>query len=514
MSRPNPQGTPQPREPSRWEECLPVLDLSAGVPDPVAIATWQLALANLVQGEVPHELLGLWVFPDSGGVVLLGPAALAADHLTIPRPQPHLTQDQLFELEQILRRAKYASAIAVPVRDPARDRDVAFLLLGAFAAGCYDAQRALVLHRLAKRLAPSLSQLARLITAVGSQAALEPSMSREDLPQALARASAEAPSGPELVRRVGGILHPLVPHDRLELLSASSPEGPVVPLGGTPVRRRWGTPSGSWSQLAALLADRLREVPTAAIGDVEVEAPGLIWPSGSGAHARVVSLLAARLDLGGSRVGYLLLGSAARELYRPADEEAVELAAQLLAPRVVALRLAVELETLRGQLEALQAPTLPLLRAAEVLATTAHLGEALHRFSEEVRERVPHERIRYHLLLGEDDVVELVPEAIRPLADLPVVPLGQSPARAILASDQAWAVVQDRERSALLVPLQLADRVIGAMALEAEEFPSPREQAAVAQQFAAILAPHLELVRRGARSEGRGARSEGVPGRH
>src|SRR5262245_11997233 len=115
--------TPRPSGPSSVpaDTLVPVLDLSAGAPDPVAIGTWHMALSNLVGTEIPHQLFGLWLFPAKGGVVLLGPEGLAADHVEIAEPAPRVSQDQLYELEETLRRAKYGSAIAVAVGDEARD---------------------------------------------------------------------------------------------------------------------------------------------------------------------------------------------------------------------------------------------------------------------------------------------------------------------------------------------------------------------------------------------------------
>ncbi len=63
---------------------VPVLDLTAGAPDPASIAIWHLALSNLVGTELPHQFLGLWVFPERGGVILLGPDTLAQDQLELP----------------------------------------------------------------------------------------------------------------------------------------------------------------------------------------------------------------------------------------------------------------------------------------------------------------------------------------------------------------------------------------------------------------------------------------------
>jgi len=58
--------------------------------DPVALATWHEALSNTVAVEVPHDLMGLWLYPAHGGVVLLAPSELAQDDLIVPVPAPQL----------------------------------------------------------------------------------------------------------------------------------------------------------------------------------------------------------------------------------------------------------------------------------------------------------------------------------------------------------------------------------------------------------------------------------------
>ena len=72
------------------------------------------------------------------------------------------------------------------------------------------------------------------------------------------------------------------------------------------------------------------------------------WSVGSGAApAPARAVLGARLDVAGGTVGYLLLGSVARDAYRPGDEDTLALAALLLAPRVHGLGMAGEMEALR-----------------------------------------------------------------------------------------------------------------------------------------------------------------------
>src|SRR5215216_902749 len=84
------------------EPLVPILQLEDGKVDPVALATWHEALSNTLAVEVPHDLMGLWLYPTQGGVVLLGPGALAQDDLVIPTPEPYLKQEQLSLLEEIV----------------------------------------------------------------------------------------------------------------------------------------------------------------------------------------------------------------------------------------------------------------------------------------------------------------------------------------------------------------------------------------------------------------------------
>ena len=184
---------------------VPLLVVEGGAPDPVALATWHLALTSTTAVEVSHDLFGLWLYPASGGAVLLGPEALAQDNVVVPLPNPCLLQDQLFQLEEVLRRAKYAAAIAVPVRHATRD--VGVMLLGSFTLGAFGPQQAIALQGLSRKLAAALAALGEVMTAVVPHAALEPDVSVESLPQHLAHVAGEAVHGQDLVHRVSGVLH-------------------------------------------------------------------------------------------------------------------------------------------------------------------------------------------------------------------------------------------------------------------------------------------------------------------
>ncbi|MEZ4455246.1 MAG: GAF domain-containing protein [Gemmatimonadales bacterium] len=476
-------------QPATRDLLVPVLDLSAGLPDPVAISTWHMALANLVGSELPHQLLALWLFPDRGGTILLGPDALAQDDLPVPEPAPHLTQDQLFELEDTLRRAKYASAVAVPVRT--EDRDVGVLLIGTFEPGAYGATAARLLRQLAAKLAEPLRALGTIVTAP-TEAVV--AADAEELTAALVTLANDAPSGPELVRRLSGLLHPHVPHDRLEIITFSNGSRAAIPLSGQGSRRRWGAPSSTWGDVSKLLLEFAAEGPTAVIANLAAEAPGLSLPGAP--HGRVGSVLGGKMMLGGDLLGLVIVGHAAHGLYRDRDEAALADAARAIAPRVAAFRYEAEAQALRGQLEVLQAPSLPILRAAESLAATAHLGEALHRVGAELKELLPHDSLAFQLRLGDDELVEFSADSLRPLADLPLTPLAEAPTRAVFEAGRAWTLIHRHETEGLAVALRVAGRVIGALIVQARHFEAPRDAAAVALQFASVLAPHLELLRR------------------
>ncbi len=475
---------------------VPFLPLEGSAPDPVALATWYLALASTTAVEVPHDLFALWLFPDSGGVVLLGPEALAQDAVQVPLPEPYLLQDQLFQLEQVLRRAKYRSAIAVPVK--LVGRDVAVMLFGSFSRGAYGPVQALALKRLARTLTASLAGLAEVMPSAAPHAALEPAMTEEELPGHIARAAAEAASGPDLVRRVSGVIYPLLPHDRLEILATSTKRGILVPLSGNSPRKssRLG---GAFEPFTEIIS-RFGDTPTLSLDDLTEIAGDCDWAVGGGTSAPQPArgVLGTRLEVAGQTVGYLLIASVAAEAYRPDDEDTLAMAGLLVATRVAGFRLAAEVAALHSEIEAADIPALPLIRAAEALAVTGQLQEGLRRFSEGLGALLPHDRITLHLRWGEDEIIELNPASPRPFADIPAIEVHAFAGAPVLRGEQEWLVRAVEEGKELIVPLAVAGRAVGTLGVQARTFSSTRNAAAVALQFANILAPHLELLRRGA----------------
>ena len=482
-------------DPSAWqgEPLVPILPGDGGAPDPIALATWHLALAATTAVEVPNDIFALWLFPAAGGVVLLGPEALAQDHVTVPLPTPQLLQDDLYRLEEVLRRAKYDSAIAVPIRFEARD--VGVMLLGSFGRGAFGPAQAVALYRLAGRLAPAMAQLSEATPSAATHAAMEPLIAREELPEFLARAACESVSGPDLVRRVSGILYALLPHDRLEILVPGAADGAFVPLSGSTPRRRWSTTGGGPDPLAQLVT-RFGSERSLLLEDLSELEHDVSWTlgTGTGPSHGAHSVLGTRLDVAGATVGYLLLGSVARDAYRPDDEDLLALAGLIVAPRVAGLR-APEPGAIR---EPAPARDFPLSRAADILAGTAHLGEGLAGFAVELGQLLPHQGISLHLRRGEGELIALDPLAPRPLADLPSIPVEEFEGAEVLEGAREWQLRDLDGLVEVLVPLRVAGRTMGTLGVRSEGFDSSRSAAAIARQFADVLAPHLELLRRGA----------------
>src|SRR3954464_15600895 len=106
---------PQPPDPApRSEPLVPLLRAEQGSADPDALATWHSALSNALSSDVPHDLLGLWLYPSHGSTVLLGPEALAQDNLSPPLPSPQVSPSQVARLEDTIRQAGYGSVVALP----------------------------------------------------------------------------------------------------------------------------------------------------------------------------------------------------------------------------------------------------------------------------------------------------------------------------------------------------------------------------------------------------------------
>src|SRR5678810_354451 len=97
-----------------------------------------------------------------------------------------------------------------------------------------------------------------------------------------------------------------------------------------------------------------------------------------------------------------------------------------------------------------------------------------------------------------DRVIELNPDSPRPFADIPAMDVESFEGAAVLRGEREWMVQSVDHARQLIVPLAVAGRAVGTLGVRARKFASEDDAAAVALQFANILAPHLELLRRGA----------------
>lgn len=493
--RPAAQGTSR----ARGAAVLPMLPPATGPLDPVAIATWHLALSDSVRAELPHELLALWLFPAAGGVVLLGPAALAEDDVCLERPAPFLTQEQLLTLEDRVRRAGYASVIAAPVRD--HDRDLGLMLLAALSAGQYGPIQAMRLFDLLRHLAHPFRELAERAPAEPHGLTLTESLDSDALLARVAAIAAEARSGSELVTRMSALVHAAMPHDELVVLVPTATGEGWEWLGSEGTRRRWRSARAAASDQPAglaILRDRLAHASVIAIRDLGAERDGLAWPAQPDRpdHPRIRAMLATTLLASGDTVGYLLVGSVAADLYRPADEARMRAMADLVGPAVAALTWRQEALALRRTVSAMEGPGGALAKVVRRLATVAHFGETTREVDSVLRGLTGASAVRFVLRLGPSEAVAVVPGEVRPLLDLPLLGIADAPFAPVLRGDAPMLLLQDGPVEELVLPLRLAGRPFGAMILSGPAGGRLASMTLTAQQLADAIAPHLELLRR------------------
>jgi hypothetical protein len=474
---------------------VPVLPASDGPPDAVAVAAWHLALSDLVGVDVPHDLLGMWLFPAQGGVVLLAPAELARDDVAVPVPTPLLHQHDLYDLEERVRRAGYRSAIAVPVRGP--HRDVGLALFAALEAGRFGITQAMRLHAVVHALVPTFEALS--VTPPIPLAAAGPETASPSLPEAVARAAGEARTGPELLRVLSGTLQPIVPHERLDIAVLGSSPNCWALLSGAPSGARWGEASDAVSDAVAALVEHRDSEGVTQIADLRRDE--IAWPTYSPSRLahRVRTALGVELRMPDGELAWLFLGGAAPHMFRPADREALLQVAPIVALRVHGLRHSLATEVGQAQLHALQARQPRAARLVTALATTAHWGEASRQFEREVCDALGFRAVRFALRLGEDRVVMLAPGELRPLGELPAERLELSPLGSLLRGAARFLVSGEGDGD-LAVPLRIAGRPVGALELLGGAPENVGRAVTTAQQFADVVAPHLELIRRAALS--------------
>lgn len=505
---------------------VPLLRLKGSSWDAVALETWLEALSGLLAPELPHDLMALWVYPPQGPAVLLGPSELAQDSLEVPTPAPHLGQDELYTMEQRIRRAGYASVVAMAV--PHGDRDVGLMLLADLRPARYGLPEAVLLRNVADSLGPTLARIARQGRGPAEapredgtppppeRRRSEPGRKLAELHALLAKlglAESASRTPREFAEFISSALQPMLPHDRVQVLVPDASAQEHYRFDGHGPGTFWSDP--------ALVVTRDQFDPAAVFGDADellvndTEAPGAprAWcPDGPGkgrGEPLARSVIGVRL-LSQTRVaGYLLLGGNGPAFFQQEDLDLLRQVAPMVAVRVDSFLLAWQVQVMRSHLSVLRNVPAHLGRIAEVLATTAHAGAATRLFAREAATVLPFDRMEFSLRLGEaDEVVVLAPGEARPLPDLPLVSVAGTELGRVLRGELPYAYASARRQletefnagqptAALVVPLRVAGRIFGCLTLLAAGADAfTRADIALAQQLADVVAPHLELIRR------------------
>ena len=183
------------------------------------MATWHEALRHAVASEMSADLVACWLYPSRGGQILVGPSGLEEDHISPPPAEPLVAQESLYTLEDVVMRAGYRAAMAVPIR--AEVQDVGLLLVASFSDGAYDLASHRTLHRMAGQLATSCRRLAAQTWVVPSPASEERTAMIAGVTEGLLDAIDRSRDGGELVQLCSDALANQLPHDRLELIAAA-----------------------------------------------------------------------------------------------------------------------------------------------------------------------------------------------------------------------------------------------------------------------------------------------------
>ena len=485
---------------------MPILHLEVAQSDPVALATWHDALSNTLAVEVPHDLLGLWLYPTQGGVVLLGPDELAKDDLVVPVPSPHLKPEQLGQLESIVLKAGYGSVACLPIRFG--KRDVALMLVAALRPDQYGPVPRVVLQCVSQQVASMLGRIAR------QWKSAEVSTSRHQehiarLLETLVTANQNTATPQRFVTTISRGLASFLPHEHIELVVSDVNSKRYFRLGEHPGGPLWTDPSLVISAEHLDLGGIFESQTRLLVGDIYEDAR---WPRGfltaNEAGADIRGLVGACVNLPSGSKAYLWIGSVGPELYGEEDADLLGLLAGLITPQVEAFLRAGEPAAERVATAPL--PSLPhpthhgsshaelLFRIAGLLATTTDPAVATQLIAAEAATALPFDKLTFVLRMTQTDRVILVePGERRPLASLPLVSIGESALALTLRGNLPCAFAHQNGESRMVVPLRVAGRIHGAMIFSATAPNALTEQHVLtAQHLADIVAAHLELLRR------------------
>ena len=475
------------------EPLVPILHVEDGKVDAVALATWHEVLSNTLAVEVPHDLMGLWLYPIQGGVVLVGPAALAADDLVVPVPAPYLKPEQLSVLEEIVVDAGYPSAICLPIRFG--KRDVGLLLVADLQPERYGPAERVVLQCVAQRVGPMLGRIARQWTYEAG-----PTSRQQEriagLLEAVARANREGSTPQRFIAAIGSGLAPLLPHEHMELLVQDESGAQYFRLGEHSGGPLWADPSLAISREHLDVAGIFGTQSRLLVPDIYEDDR---WPRGfltaaepAGADIRAVA--GVRLNLRSKSPVYLMVGSIGPDLYGAEDVELMALLGGLILPQVAEFLRASEQQALVADPSSATGPAELLLKIAGTLATMTDAAAATRLIALEGAGILPFERMTFALKLTDSDRVVVLQPGGRSAV---LVPGAETAMAQVLSGGLPYVVGEASGESRLVIPLRVTGRVQGALVFTAALTCAWTESHVDgAQRLADIVAARLDLFRR------------------
>jgi GAF domain-containing protein len=477
------------------EPLVPILRIDEGKVDAMALATWHEALSNTLAVEVPHDLMGLWLYPAQGGVVLVGPAALAQDDLVIPVPSPYLKPEQLAVLEEIIVDAGYPSATCLPIRFG--KRDVGLLLVADLQPERYGPVERVVLQCVAQRVGPMLGRIARQWTSADG-----PTSRQQErvagLLETVVRANREGSTPQRFIAAIGSGLAPLLPHEHMELLVQDESGRQYFRLGEHSGGPLWADPSLVISRDHLDVGDIFGARSRLLVGDIYEDDR---WPRGfltatepPGADIRAVA--GARLNLRGKSPAYLLVGSIGPDLYGDEDVELLVLLGGLILPQIAEFLRLPEPQTLVTHPSPSGGSAGPLLKIANALPAMTDAAAATRLIATEGAGILPFDWMAFALKLTDSDRLVLLHPGERRATLMP--PDGTALAQ-VLSGQSPFALGEASGQSRVVVPLRVAGRVQGALIFTAASSSALNEtHLDGAHRLADVVAAHLELLRRSA----------------
>jgi hypothetical protein len=473
---------------------VPLLRPDEDPADPVTLVTWHEALSSALAADVPHDLFAFWLYPISGGAVLLAPEALAADALVVPEP-PAVSGGQLALLEEIVQGAGYRSTTCVTAVHGGAD--VGLLMFANLGEGAHGARERAAAQLAADTLAPSLASLARRWREGGARPLRRSDAEMAAILAAAAAVASNARTPRELSRALSAALAAHLPHDRLELLVPGASAEQWYRIGEHPGGPLWGDPdlivSGAQVDLVSLVDRRDPVILAGLPGE-----PLVLPPVPDAPPAR--SALGVRLAMADRAIGCLLISSAEDHRYGEEDAAMLERVASVIAPRIDAFVMAGHLQVLRGHVAAQRSLPSRMARILETLATVSEPSEATRRIESEASAMIGFDEMWFALVLGDPSRVAMLrPGERRPLPDLPQVATGETPLGRVVRGETSAVIADQAGRTDLIVALRVGGRVVGAMMLVARQegmFGGSDEE--TARGLAAAVAPYLELLRRDA----------------